>query len=149
MRFWGLLLGKLAAAALVLCGLWRVMLQFRPVPERYFGRYTPEPFWYDLRWTFATLIFGLLCVGVVAAVLIDQRYRCRTCGRRLRMPIMTGRYAQMLLYGKPKLEYICTYGHGTLKVPELHIGGKEPNSWEPHDDMWKELYSYDKPRDEK
>jgi hypothetical protein len=53
----------------------------------------------------------------------------------------------MLLYGKPRLEYICTYGHGTLKVPELHITGTEPSAWEPHEDIWKELYSFDKAPD--
>jgi hypothetical protein len=60
------------------------------------------------------------------------------------MPVQTGRYAQMLLHGRPKLEYICTYGHGTLKVPELQFGGKEPNDWQPNEDMWKELTSIEK-----
>jgi len=104
---------------------------------------------HDLPWTGLVLLFFLLVQGVVFLIIWDQRYRCRTCGRRLRMPVMTGRYAQMLLYGQPKLEYICTYGHGTLKVPELHIGGTQPSDWQQHDDdMWKELYSYDEPRKE-
>ena len=33
-------------------------------------------------------------------------------------------------------------GHGTLQVPDLHIGGHEPNKWQPHsEDIWKELYA--------
>ena len=86
-------------------------------------------------------LYNLRCNGVIFLIFLDQRYRCRTCGRRLCMPVTTGRYAQMLLFGPPKTEYICVYGHGTLKVPELHITGKEPSAWEPHEDIWKELYT--------
>ena len=89
-------------------------------------------------------LFNLLAYGVLFLIVWDQRYRCRTCGRRLRMPVQTGRYAQMLLHGRPKLEYICTYGHGTLKVPELQFSGKEANDWQPNEDMWKELTSIEK-----
>ena len=39
------------------------------------------------------------------------------------------------------MEYICIYGHGTLKVPEVQITGSK-SDWEPHqDDIWKELES--------
>jgi hypothetical protein len=115
-------------------------------PPPHIVRFNHSPFLHDLNWTGMVLLFFLLSVGVLFLVVQDQRYRCRTCGRRLRMPVLTGRYAQMLLYGQPKLEYICTYGHGTLKVPELHIGGNQPSDWQAHgDDIWKELYSYDEP----
>ena len=87
--------------------------------------------------------YSLLCTGVMVLIILDQRYRCRTCGRRLRMPVTRGRYAQMLLFGRPTTEYICIYGHGTLRVPDLHISGHEPNDWEPHEDIWKELYALD------
>ena len=139
MKYWGLLAGKLAAAALLLAGLWRVLLLFRPVPERYFGRYTPEPFWFDLRWTFAVLVFGLLCVGAAAAIFIDQRYRCRTCARRLRMPVLTGSWSNMLLDGRPRTERICPYGHGSLKNEEVQIDGLQPPSWKRNGDIWEEL----------
>jgi hypothetical protein len=70
----------------------------------------------------------------------DQRYRCRTCLRRLRMPMATGSWKNMMFLGQPRTEYICVYGHGTLKVPELQLTG-EPSDWQPHDDIWKELES--------
>ena len=148
MRYWSILAAKLLVAGGALYAIW-VAMHLRYTPPEHVARWNHSPFLHDLNYTGQLFLFNLLVQGVIFLIIWDQRYRCRTCGRRLRMPIMTGRYAQMLLYGKPKLEYICTYGHGTLKVPELHIGGKEPNSWEPHDDMWKELYSYDKPHDDK
>ncbi len=47
----------------------------------------------------------------------------------------------MLLFGQPRTEYICLYGHGTLKVPDVRITTKSPD-WEHHgDDIWKELES--------
>ena len=45
----------------------------------------------------------------------DQRYRCRVCLRRLRMPVETGSWSRMLQFGRPRIEYICPYGHGTLR----------------------------------
>jgi len=47
----------------------------------------------------------------------------------------------MLFLGQPSTEYICVYGHGTLKVPELQLTGTTTSDWEPHHDMWKELES--------
>ena len=59
---------------------------------------------------------------------------------RLRMPILTGSWTHVL-FGAPRTEYICPYGHGTLKVAELQITGHQYPDWEPHEDIWKELYS--------
>jgi hypothetical protein len=56
------------------------------------------------------------------------------------MPIQTGSWKN-ILFGPPKTEYICPFGHGTLKVPELHLTGNNPPDWQPHgDDIWKELF---------
>ena len=50
------------------------------------GRIT-SPFAHDLLFTFVMLFYSLVAVGLVWAVIFDQRYRCRSCLRRLRMPI--------------------------------------------------------------
>jgi hypothetical protein len=142
MRYWGILGAKLVGATLLLYAVW-VGLSALYTPPEYLARWNHSPFMHDLGWTGMMLLFNLLVQGILFVIIWDQRYRCRTCGRRLRMPVQTGRYAQMLLYGRPKLEYICTYGHGTLKVPELHFSGKEPIDWQEHEDIWKELYSFD------
>jgi hypothetical protein len=52
----------------------------------------------------------------------------------------------MLLSGRPHTEYICTYGHGTLKVPDVQFTGKEPIDWAEHQDIWKELELIDADR---
>jgi hypothetical protein len=47
-----------------------------------------------------------------------------------------------VLLGPPRREYICPYGHGTLKVSELQITGPHPADWQQHsDDIWAELFS--------
>lgn len=143
MRYWGILAAKLAVAAAGLYAIWSG-LKASYTPPYEIARWNHSPFTHDLNWTTMVFLFNLLAYGVLFLIIWDQRYRCRTCGRRLRMPVQTGRYAQMLLHGRPKLEYICTYGHGTLKVPELQFSGKEPNDWQPNDDMWTELTSIDK-----
>jgi len=144
MKYWGYLAAKLAAAAALLLGLRRLIAHSFPRPEpMHFGRYIvnprPDPFATDLGYTFVMLLFSLIAVGVVWAVIWDQRYRCRTCLRRLRMPIATGSWNNIMLIGRPQTEYICPYGHGTLKVEELQIDGHKGPDWEPHQDMWKEL----------
>ena len=141
MRYWGILVAKLAVAAAVIFTLSGIGLKASYTPPYEIARWNHSPFLHDLNWTTMVFLFNLLVHGVLFLIVWDQRYRCRTCGRRLRMPVQTGRYAQMLLHGRPKLEYICTYGHGTLKVPELQFSGKRTNDWQPNDDMWKELYS--------
>ena len=148
MRYWGILAAKLVVAAASLSAVWYGMHSIY-TPPAHIVRFNHPPFLHDLKWTAMVFLFFLLVQGILFLIVWDQRYRCRTCGRRLRMPVLTGRYAQMLLYGQPKLEYICTYGHGTLKVPELHISGNQPSDWQKNDDdIWKELYSYDEPRKE-
>ncbi|MGP8246086.1 MAG: hypothetical protein ACLQVN_16400 [Bryobacteraceae bacterium] len=82
----------------------------------------------------------LLAAGVGYLIVWDQRYRCRTCLRRLRMPVETGSWGQMLQFGRPRIEYICVYGHGTLRAEELQISGREQPEWTPNsDDYWREL----------
>ena len=59
------------------------------------------------------------------------------------MPIETGSWGAMLQLGRPSIEYICPFGHGTLKVSEVQLTGLERGDWEESEDMWAELYSMD------
>jgi hypothetical protein len=100
----------------------------------------PEPFMTDLTYTFLMLGVALLASGLLWLIVWDQRYRCRTCLRRLRSPKLIGAWNHLLM-GAPQTEYICFYGHGTLKVDEIQITGHHEPDWRPHtDDIWKELY---------
>ena len=140
MRYWAYLGGKLAIAGACLYGLLRSIE----------GRFLTLPHLNPLaaldngdKRILGTLIFMcwyLVAVVVVYLVIWDQRYRCRTCLRRLRMPVETGSWSRMLQFGRPKIEYICPYGHGTLREDELQISGRVTPEWTPHsDDMWEEL----------
>jgi hypothetical protein len=136
MKYWGYLMAKLVAAGVLFWGMAFAL----PKPKLSFNM--TDPFVHDLGYTFTIMLFTLAAVGVLWAVIWDQRYRCRTCLRRLRMPILTGSWTHILL-GRPRTEYICPYGHGTLKVEELQLTGHQQADWQPHEDMWKELESFD------
>jgi len=56
------------------------------------------------------------------------------------MPVETGSWGFMLQLGRPRTEYICAYGHGTLKQEELQISGLANPEWTANsDDYWEEL----------
>jgi hypothetical protein len=140
MKYWGFLAVKLAIAGAVAYGGWRAIAVWVPGAQPSMlgiqeGQFAPK-----LATTFLMFSYFMLCLGMLYGVILDQRYRCRTCLRRLRMPIATGSWTHVLL-APPRTEYICPYGHGTLKVPELQIGGAHSPDWQPHEDMWKELFS--------
>jgi hypothetical protein len=138
MRYWGYLGAKLLALGFALRFLWLGITKLLPQPVLYRGQF----FGYDLGWTLAAGVFFLISCGAVYLCFVEQRYRCRVCLRRLRMPITTGSWGQILQRGRPKVEYICPYGHGTLKIDELQIDGLETADWQRHsDDIWTELGS--------
>ena len=140
MKYWAYLVAKLVVAGVFLVGLRRTVAYLLPAPPK--SVFMPQPFGQDLGYTFLMLLYSLVAVGVIWAVIFDQRYRCRTCVRKLRMPILTGDWTHILL-GRPRTEYICPFGHGTLKVDEVQITGRQEPDWQPHEDMWKELVSLD------
>jgi hypothetical protein len=93
----------------------------------------------------AFMLWFLFGAGMLYLIVHDQRYRCRVCLRRLRMPVETGSRGFMLQMGRPRTEYICPYGHGTLKQEEFQTSGLENPEWTSHSgDMWEELYAASK-----
>jgi hypothetical protein len=138
MKYWGFFIAKLGAAGAILYGLWLGLVRWLPEPQLFSG-YRFARFGQDLPWTLSIFVYSLFAVALVYVAILDQRYRCRSCLRRLRMPVQTGSWARITFFGPPKTEYICLYGHGTLKVPELQISGMELPDWKPHQDIWKEL----------
>jgi hypothetical protein len=93
----------------------------------------------------ALMVWFLFGSGMLYLIVYDQRYRCRVCLRRLRMPVETGSRGFMLQLGRPRTEYICPYGHGTLKQEEFQTSGLENPEWTAHSgDMWDELYAASK-----
>ena len=148
MRYWAYLAAKLLAGAAVFNGLLAFII-------RQFPAETNPPLVAPLRdggqillFNVAVLGWFLLCAGALYIIVWDQRYRCRICLRRLRMPVETGSWGRMLQFGRPRIEYICPYGHGTLKQDELQITGLENPRWTPHSgDIWDELCAASKESD--
>ena len=142
MRYWAYLVGKLVVAGAAMtrmlwwvAGLWPANPRHDPLAALGHGG---DWLLCDL----ALMGWFLLCVGILYVIVWDQRYRCRTCLRRLRMPVETGSWGQMLQFGRPRIEYICPYGHGTLREDELQISGLNSAEWTQNsDDMWEELYT--------
>ena len=152
MRYWAYFAAKLAAAAVAFYGLLWLLNHVLP-PE---VAYNIAPGEKDLHKLLAPLDDGgvqmwswvprlgwfLLATGAVYGIVRDQRYRCRVCLRRLRMPVETGSWGQMLQSGRPRVEYICPYGHGTLRADEVQISGLVNPEWTPESgDMWEDLYA--------
>jgi len=141
MRYWFHFVAKIGVAAAPLYGLlvW-IASQFPPRPKNAPDTYLLQMGTQALLCNLALLVWFLLCVGAVYLIVWDQRHRCRVCLRRLRMPVETGSWSRMLQFGRPRIEYICPYGHGTLKEAEFQISGRETPEWSPHsDDLWEEL----------
>jgi hypothetical protein len=141
MRYWSYFIGKLIAGGTVMFAIWRLMRAFLPEPV-IFMRVRMGGFAQDLTWTLAYLAYWLLAAGVLFFVIWDQRRRCRTCLRKLRMPVHSGNWGLALLFAPPKTESICPFGHGTLASPETHTSTAQPTNWEEHGDIWEELEHY-------
>jgi hypothetical protein len=137
MRYWGLLAAKFAAIGIFMLSVYAVLKAFWPMSDTV-SRYGLAPFARDLGYTSVLMLLWLVGVGLAYLAILDQRYRCRTCLRRLRMPLTSGGWNGILL-GPPRTDYICPFGHGTLRVPDLHISSGGDAEWDPIDDMWREL----------
>ncbi|HEY1219945.1 MAG: hypothetical protein ABSE42_11155 [Bryobacteraceae bacterium] len=140
MRYWGYLCAKVVVAAAALYWLLFLVCKFFPND--------PHPDAVgplrngDLKLLCVLALMGwfLAAAGALYLIVWDQRHRCRTCLRRLRMPVAFGSWGSMLQLGRPQIEYICAYGHGTLKEEALQITGLATPEWKAHsDDFWEEL----------
>ncbi len=141
MKYWLYLLAKLIGVVGVACGLQLALVH-------YYAKHVPKSsaplFLQDIVFTFGTLGVWLVGAGLLSLALWDQRRRCRTCLRRLIMPLKTGSWGHIVLLGRPTTEMICPFGHGTLYIEELQLVGHQYRDWHAHNgDIWKELESYD------
>jgi hypothetical protein len=139
-RYWGFLLVKFAAAGLVSSVfLWAMNLFW--VPHTPWFHLNKWQFGFDLGYTTLAGVWFLFTYALLYLAWWDHKYRCHTCLRRLMMPVETGSWGYLLQLGRPKMEYICAYGHGTLDVEEIQFTGAVPPDWREHGDIWKELFA--------
>jgi hypothetical protein len=140
MRYWAYFAAKIAVAAAPLYGLLALLATlFPPRPKDAPDVWPLETGTQALLCNLALLGWFLLCSGVLYLIIWDQRRRCRVCLRRLRMPVEIGSWSRMLQFGRPRIEYMCPYGHGTLKEEELQISGLQTPEWNQSDDLWEDL----------
>lgn len=139
MRYWLFFVAKLVVAAAIFGGIWFGMSAVLPEPAT-IDSVKMRRFGQDLTWTSAIFAYFLLTAGALFLIVLDQRYRCRSCLRRLRMPVNSGAWDKMLQIGIPQVEYICPFGHGTLNIKLVHFNGSESDNWREHDEnIWREL----------
>lgn len=147
MKYWLYLAAKLLVGAGAVLGLEAAVIALYPTQAPPLAKFGPAPslFLHDMLFTFLTMGVWLIAAGLTFAIIWDQKRRCRTCLRRLVMPINTGSWGNMVIFGRPRTEWICPFGHGTLTIEELQITGHQSPDWEPHDDnIWKELESLER-----
>jgi len=138
MRYWGYFAAKLLVAGGVAYEWLLVVNELRPLDSDPYTQLENISQW--LQYSVAMMVWFLVCAGALYLIIRDQRYRCRVCLRKLMMPVETGSWGRMLFLGRPRTEYICPYGHGTLKAEEVQISGLATPEWTPHsDDIWAEL----------
>ena len=86
MKYWLFFSAKIALATALFTGIWLGMVALLPDPAM--NRYIKlDRFGQDLTWTTAIFVYFLAVAGTLYVIVLDQRYRCRSCLRRLRMPV--------------------------------------------------------------
>src|SRR5689334_13730671 len=118
MKYWLYLLAKIVVSLGAACAVQALLVLFYPAPPPPLERFGPPPplFLHDMLFTFATLGVSLIGAGLAYLSVWDSRRRCRTCLRKLIMPVATGSWGNMVVFGRPRTELICPYGHGTLSI---------------------------------
>jgi hypothetical protein len=136
-RYWAILAAKLVGIGVFAWALW--LLAYATIFRvELFARES-----HKLPASMAALLIALCLPGLLLVIihlaLRDQRFRCRVCGRRLRMPISHGKRSRPFS-DPPGMDYICTYGHGKL-VTEMWVSGDPPDEWTEYGDIWDELFA--------
>jgi len=73
----------------------------------------------------------------------DQAGRCPVCCRQVSMPVTVGSRSSLIL-DRPGVEFLCTRGHGTLRLSDLTTCTGEPYHWTPLDHSWQEVFAREK-----
>jgi hypothetical protein len=136
-RYWSWLAIKLAAATGLMLALYGI------AQRTLFRADSLNQAFSIVQLTVAGTLIGfialpLLWVGLYFLCLQDQRYRCRVCARRLRMPVDLGSHGGIII-DHPGTEYVCPYGHGKLLV-ELWVSSAPTRKWTRYGEFWQELY---------
>ena len=137
-RYWTALGVKLIGFFLVAFALW--FLAHRTVLRvELFSDCWPKALTSYLSLAVSIFVLPGILAVLLHLIVRDQRFRCRVCGRRLRMPVERGSRTRPMT-SPPGVDYICPYGHGKL-VTETWVSGDPPDEWTTYGDIWDELFT--------
>jgi hypothetical protein len=94
---------------------------------------------YPLADEYSIWLFLPLAILALSWSMRDQQSRCRTCLRRLELPVDIGRTGSVLL-NWAGTEMVCSEGHGVLYVPESAANSLDQDRWNKLDDSWSNLF---------
>ena len=94
---------------------------------------------YPLADEYSIWLFLPLAILALSWSMRDQQNRCRTCLRRLELPVEIGRTGSVLL-NWAGTEMVCSEGHGVLYVPESAANSLDQDRWNKLDDSWSNLF---------
>jgi hypothetical protein len=89
------------------------------------------------------LLLLLSQVFVLRWSIQDQACRCPVCCRQVAMPVTVGSHSSLIL-DRPGVDFLCTRGHGTLRLSDLTTCTAEPYRWTPLDLSWKEVFALER-----
>ncbi len=136
-KYWVLLMGKILVVASMAWALGWWDGRLMPAPNQLLAHWSRLGT--DWPYTLVMPLCGLASYLLLRLALWDQKFRCRVCVRRLRLPQAEGIYSSVLLGGTPYCEYVCTWGHGKLFVPELHLASSGKPMWTGYESLWDNL----------
>ncbi|HZM10651.1 MAG TPA: ABC transporter permease [Candidatus Limnocylindrales bacterium] len=91
---------------------------------------------------FSIWVFLPLAIAAMSWSVRDQQRRCRTCLRRLELPVEIGRIGSVLL-NWAGIEMVCPQGHGVLYLPDSPANSLDRDRWSNLDESWSSLFRAD------
>ena len=87
-------------------------------------------------------LFLPLAIAALSWSVRDQQRRCRTCLRRLELPVEIGRPGSVLL-NWAGTEMVCSEGHGVLYLADSPANSLDRDHWSKLDKSWESLFRED------
>ncbi len=87
-------------------------------------------------------LFLPLAIAALSWSVRDQQRRCRTCLRRLELPVEIGRPGSVLLNWSGT-EMVCSDGHGVLYLADSPANSLDHDHWSKLDQSWESLFRED------
>lgn len=97
---------------------------------------------YPLSDEYSIWLFLPLAIVALSWAVRDQQRRCRTCLRRLELPVEIGRAGSVLL-NWAGTEMVCPQGHGILYLPESSANSLDQGRWSTLDNTWQSLFTHE------